>query len=189
MQQTYQTDTQSVLEHCISVKDYFHKLLEILPGSHLPSDWKLPAWLFLYHKEILSHLLPINIIDEYLQFHDCGKTKCLIIDQNGQRHFPNHAEFSYHTWLSVGGNYQAAQLMKMDMEIHQLKATDIDQFIKQPEAITLLLAGFSELHSNSQLFGGINSQSFKIKYKHLDRRGKIIVQKMFNNQGETNVID
>jgi hypothetical protein len=38
--------------------------------------------------------------------------------------------------------------------------------------ITLLIASLAEIHSNAEMFGGIESTSFKIKWKNIDRRGK-----------------
>jgi hypothetical protein len=130
--------------------------------------------------------LPEEIIKEYTIHHDCGKFYCKIIDDNGKQHFPNHAEVSAKLWLEIGGSKQAASLMGKDMIIHTMKAIDVDQFIKSPEAITLLIVGLAEIIANSQMFGGFTSTSFKIKYKHLDQRGKAITKKLY---GENNVID
>lgn len=178
-----QTDTQSVYQHGISVRDHFFQLISMLETNTISDGWKIPDWFLLYRNQILNSLMSQDIIEEYTIHHDCSKVKCITIDSNGKRHFPNHAEASYHTWLSVGGNVQAATLMRMDMLIHTMKCDDIDEFIKHPEAITLLIAGLSELHSNSQMFGGIDSVSFKIKWKHLNKIGKRICFKLW---GESN---
>jgi hypothetical protein len=42
--------------------------------------------------------------------------------------------------------------------------------------MTLLVAALAEIHSNAQLFGGIESVSFKSKWKNWDRRGKQIMK-------------
>jgi hypothetical protein len=65
-----------------------------------------------------------------------------------------------------------------------MKAVEIDEFIKHPEAITLLLAGLAEVHSNAKMFGGIDSESFKIKWSQINKRGKAICRKLF---GENHV--
>jgi hypothetical protein len=62
----------------------------------------------------------------------------------------------------------------MDMDVHLMKAADITEFIKRPEAITLLITALCEIHSNCAMFGGIESTSFKIKWKHIDKRGRAI---------------
>lgn len=177
-----QTETQSVYEHGISVKNHMFELINYLETEKISNNWKLPDWLSEYRINILENLLSKDIIEEYTIHHDCGKVYCLIIDENGKRHFPNHAEVSYNTWLNVGGNIQAAKLMKMDMLIHTMKSIDIDEFIKRPEAITLLLSGLSEAHSNCKMFGGIESESFKIKWSKINKLGKIICKKLFKEK-------
>ncbi|MNC77597.1 hypothetical protein D3C75_1295840 [compost metagenome] len=61
------------------------------------------------------------------------------------------------------------------MDIHLLKDEGIAEFAKRQEAATLLLTGLAEVHSNARMFGGLDSTSFKIKWKHIDKRGKKIV--------------
>lgn len=179
MQNCKQTETQSVYQHGVSVKEHIFELISFLKTNQVNEGWRLPAWIIDYRKQLLSSLLSEDIIEEYTIYHDCGKPYCLSIDEQGRRHFPNHAEVSYQTWLSVGGSIQAAKLMKMDMMIHTMKAVDIDEFIKHPEAITLLLAGLAEVHSNAKMFGGIESESFKIKWNQINKRGKVICSKLF----------
>ena len=179
MKNCQQTETQSVYQHGISVRDHFFQIIGFLETGKIEGDWRLTDWLSEYRSEILQSLCSRDIIEEYTTFHDCGKAYCLTIDENGKRHFPNHAETSYHTWLAAGGSAQAAKLMRMDMMIHTIKAADIDEFIKHEECITLLLAGLAEIHSNAKMFGGIDSTSFKIKWNQINKRGKAICQKLF----------
>jgi len=179
MKRCPQTETQSVYQHGISVKEHMFEIINMLRNNQPLENWKIPEWLFLYRNQILEQLLPDAIIEEYTIHHDCGKPYCLTYDADGKRHFPNHAEASYNTWVSIGGNQIAAQLMRMDMMIHTIKANDIDEFITHPEAITLLLAGLAEIHSNSKMFGGSDSTSFKIKWNQINKRGKVICQKLF----------
>ena len=40
--------------------------------------------------------------------------------------------------------------------------------------MSLLLAGLAEIHSNAEMFGGLDSVSFKIKWKQINKRGKAI---------------
>lgn len=185
MQQCPQTETQSVYEHGVSVKDHIFQLISFLKTGEISDNWKLPDWLSVYRKEILGALLPEDVIEEYTIYHDCGKPYCRLVDESGKQHFPNHAETSYSIWLNVGGSLQAAQLMKMDMMIHTMKAVDIDDFIKHPEAITLLLTGLAEVHSNAKMFGGIDSTSFKIKWNQINKRGKAICLKLFGDKNVT----
>jgi hypothetical protein len=179
MHSCLQAEGQSIYQHGQSVKEHYFELLFMLRNDTVISGWKLPEWLFQFKNQILNHLMVDEIIEEYTLFHDCGKPFCLTIDQEGKRHFHNHADKSYEIWLQAGGNEQAAHLMKMDMLIHKIKAADIEDFIKKPEAITLLLAGLAEVHSNAKMFGGIESESFKIKWKQINKRGANICQKLF----------
>jgi len=144
-------------------------------------NWRLPEWFQLYKSQILGNLLDTETILEYALFHDCGKPFCQETDSEGRIHFPNHAEISAQIWLDHGGDEQIANLIRLDMDIHRLKAEQIEEFCKRKEAITLLIAGLAEIHSNANMFGGIDSDSFKIKWKHIDRRGKAICKIIFNN--------
>jgi len=179
MQTCQQTEGQSVYQHGLSVKDHTFQLISYLNTGQITGEWKIPEWLSAYRKQILGVLLPQDIIEEYTIFHDCGKPYCKSVDENGKTHFSNHTDVSYLTWLEIGGSHKVAKLIKMDMIIHTMKANDIDEFITHPEACTLLLVGLSEVHSNAQMFGGIDSTSFKIKWNQINRRGKVICQKLF----------
>lgn len=46
------------------------------------------------------------------------------------------------------------------------------------ETLTLLVTSLCEIHANADMFGGIESSSFKIKFKQLDRRGNQIIKKI-----------
>ena len=70
------------------------------------------------------------------------------------------------------------------MDMHTLSAAGIDNFcyLRRKEAISLLISALAEIHSNAQMFGGIESDSFKIKWKHIDRRGNAICKKLFGEK-------
>lgn len=179
MKKCLQTETQSVYQHGESVRDYTFKLIDMLRSGETSDCWRLPPWFMEYRKQILKSLLPENIIGEYTTYHDCGKPYCLSFDENGKRHFPNHAEVSAQTWIDVGGNEQIGKLISMDMMVHTMKAVDVEEFCSHPEAITLLIVALAEVHSNASMFGGIESQSFKIKFSQINKRGKAICHKLF----------
>jgi hypothetical protein len=86
---------------------------------------------------------------------------------------------SYETWLRISSNKTIAKLILHDMDIHTMKAADVDEFCRHREATTLLLAGLAEVHSNAKMFGGIESESFKIKWSQINKRGKAICRKLF----------
>jgi hypothetical protein len=174
-----QTSTQSVYQHGESVRDRMFQLIQIMKTGEIADNWRLPEWVITHKAGLLDRLLSDEIIEEYTVFHDCSKSYCRIVDKDGRQHFPNHAELSYQVWLDAGGNREAATLMKMDMDIHLLQLEGVEEFSKRPQAITLLLAGLAEIKSNSEMFGGEDSLSYKIKYKHIDKRGRAICKKLF----------
>jgi len=169
----------SVLDHGISVNKYFKDLINHLQlGTDLEFEWKLPNWITENREYILNNLLPLDILDEYQIYHDCGKPYCREVDSKGRVHFPNHAKISSQIWKEVGGLEQVCKLMEMDMDIHLLKDVGVEEFSKRPEAISLLVTGLCELHSNAIMFGGIDQVSFKIKWKNINKRGNAIFKKI-----------
>jgi hypothetical protein len=176
MSECEQTKGQSVLEHGVSVKNYLFDLINHLrDGKPLQYEWKLPDWVFDNKDLLISSLPDDETLELYTVYHDCGKPFCLEIDSDGKKHFPNHAEVSYQYFNQVFNNSVASDLILHDMDIHLLKSDGVTQFCQNPYAITLLLTGLSELHSNAQMFGGIHSQSFLIKKKNIFKRGKNII--------------
>lgn len=155
MTDTEQMKGLSVLQHGVSVNNKFKELYNHLYNDKpLTSEWKLPEWLIENKLYIKSQLLPLDIINEYQIYHDCGKPYCLEIDEENKRHFPNHANKSYEIWGKINGNEQVGKLIKMDMDIHLIKDIDVEGFSSRPEAITLLITGLCEVHANSDMFGG-----------------------------------
>lgn len=178
MRTCYQFKEQNVLQHGEAVAQWFSELYNfIAKGVPLTSAWRLPDWVSEENFAIfLEHLPGRSILEQYHRYHDCGKPFCLQLDEEGRQHFPNHAEVSYETYLSCGGDVEIAELIRSDMAIHTLKAEGLGEFCKNPNAIALLLTGLAEVHSNAQMFGGIESDSFKMKIKNIDRRGRQIVK-------------
>lgn len=168
-----QTQGMNVLQHGLSVNKYFHDLKNhIINGESLNFEWKLPDWI--HNKAIWNNLENDKDINTYQIYHDCGKPFCLTIDEEGKRHFPDHANVSGIIWRKIGGSEIQAQLMEHDMDIHLLKMEDFDDFFKLPYATTLLITALCEIHSNASMFGGIESTSFKIKWKKINKIGKKI---------------
>ena len=171
-----QTKGQSVLQHGESVRSYTFDLLDHLKiGSPLTYDWRLPDWLIDNKFLFLESLPNDETLDLYTRFHDIGKPYCIEIGNDGRRHFPNHAEVSFNIFKQIFDDDHAANLIRHDMDIHLLKADGVEDFCKSTDAITHLLVGLAEIHSNAQMFGGMESTSFKIKWKCLNQRGKQII--------------
>lgn len=179
MKKCKNSNGQSIFDHGLSVRDYLTDLISYLKGEISLTGWRIPEWLDQYKEQLLSKLLPEDILETYTVYHDLGKIRCRTIDESGKIHFENHAEESYNLWLELNGDLQVAQLIKLDMVIHTIKSVDLPEFCQQKECISLLLSGLAEIHSNSELFGGTNSVSFKIKFKQIDKRGKAICKILF----------
>lgn len=174
-----QTNTMNVLEHGRSVASYFIDLYNHARNEkELKYSWRLPEWI--HDPKLWDNILDLKTILRYQIYHDCGKPFCLTEDKQG-RHFINHAEWSYKIWKLCNQSEQEATLMKMDMDMHIMKSDDVEEFAKCKEAATLLITSLCEIHSNANMFGGIESTSFKIKWKKINKFGKRIINKL----GET----
>ncbi len=172
-----QTVGQSVLEHGESVLSYSFDLINHLRNnSDLKYEWRIPEWLYENRELFLKSLPSDETLELYTKFHDIGKPYCKTFDELGRPHFPNHSQVSYEVFTSLFNNKHAAELIKHDMDIHLLKSDGVEEFSKNPNFLTHLLIGLAEIHSNAKMFGGIESTSFKIKWKCLHQRGKQIIK-------------
>lgn len=107
----------------------------------------------------------------YQEWHDCGKPLCLTVDETGRKHYPDHARWSKEQFLKLfPEEQQAAYLIEHDMDWHLAKNNaDFERLSKEPHAFTLYLTAWAEIHANAVLFGGTESDSFKIKRKRLEK--------------------
>ena len=181
MQACEQTPGQSILDHGLSVWEQYQKLIN---GD--TSEMRLPQWWLAYKDQILSTLHPRSIIQQYTTFHDCGKPFCLEIDSEGKKHFPNHAEISKGTYEEhfgrEGDHAIIADLISLDMICHTETADQIiGRNLSDKTVCTLLLAALAEIHANAQMFGGIESTSFKIKWKKLQKLGNRLCKYIFEH--------
>ena len=168
-----QTPGMTVLQHGDSVHAYYKDLRSyILNGSPLLHEWRLPEWA--KEQALWERSTSLEEIELYHRYHDCGKPHCQTLGDDGRAHFPDHARISANLWREIGGPEPIARLIRMDMDAHLLKDDGTAEFAARPEAATLLLTALAEIHSNAPMFGGIESTSFKMKWKQLDRRGKKI---------------
>lgn len=184
MSSTEQMPGLSVAEHGEMVYRYYADLYcHLYSGTPLKYEWRLPDWIT--DPVLMERQLPYHLVRTYQLFHDCGKPYCREVDADGRQHFPNHAEVSHDVWHRCVAPYmplpqesadQIGRLIRMDMDVHLLKADGVPEFAARPEAMTLLMTGLAEIHANAEMFGGIESTSFKIKWKHLNKRGKAILK-------------
>ncbi len=175
-----QSSGQSILDHGLSVRDYLFDLLGFFRGNkELEKDWRLPDWLIDNRKNIVNSLMDDYTLEKYTIFHDCAKPFIKTIDEDGRVHFPDHANASADLWKAISDDAQIEKLIRMDMIVHTMKAEEIPEFCKNKETISLLLVGLAEIHSNAKMFGGLESNAFKIKWKHLEKRGRTICKQLF----------
>lgn len=167
---------QSVYEHGESVRDHVTDLVEHLrQGTPLKYEWRLPDWIL--YPALIEKLFDLKTLQIYALFHDCGKPDCKEVDAEGKVHFPNHAEVSANVFANTFSNVLWVEnLIRMDMIVHTMKAEDVPEFAKRPEAVSLLVTALAEVHANAELFGGVESTSFKIKWKQVNRRGAAIIK-------------
>ncbi len=178
MRKCFQFQTMSVLDHGLSVHAWFCDLHSFLTqGTSLKLNWRLPEWI--PDPLIVEKLLDFDLLKTYQIYHDCGKPFCRTVDEQGRQHFPNHAQVSSQRWLECSDGSQEAlqigRLIAMDMDAHTLKSDGIAEFAARPESISLLVTALCEIHSNAEMFGGIESTSFKIKWKALEKTGKRVL--------------
>ena len=173
MESCRQSQHQTILQHGEAVAFKFEDLIR--GGA---KGFRLPAW-FTENEQFLKDRLPdLEILDAYHVYHDCGKPYCRTIDDEGRQHFPDHARISAAVWRSFGGDERVARLIQHDMDMHTMKPADAPSYKHLDIAPALLLTALAELHSNAEMFGGIESTSFKIKFKSLSKLGNALIKEL-----------
>jgi hypothetical protein len=153
------------------------RFLDLINGRSM--EWRLPEWFVSHGERLLERCPSLDIMREYHIYHDVGKPFCLTIDAEGKRHFPDHARVSSAIWRASGGDQRAANLMQHDMDLHLLKPSEAESYPHLDLAPALLLTALSEIHANASMFGGIESTSFKIKWKTLNKVGNRLISRIF----------
>lgn len=181
MKTTQQTAKQSVLQHGLSVYSHTYSLLH---RTH-SSPFRLPQWWDEYEEELCKHLHPLKAIKHYTVWHDVGKPLCRMQDERGT-HFPNHAAVSSQTWMDhapAGPDKETVgRLIANDMAFHTMSVEAILALgLSDSDLATLLVVSLAELHSNAAMFGGIESDGFKGKWKKWSKTAHKICQTRFNH--------
>lgn len=121
----------------------------------------------------------------YHKYHDCGKPYCLKVNADKIQHFPNHAKISSKIFNNnICTNEIVSFLIEHDMDIHlfnqdQMKLVHTRDYVSMTNSYiiaSLYLTSISEVLANAEMFGGYNSDSFKIKMKKLVRNGNHICE-------------
>lgn len=164
-----QFEGMNVYEHGL---DVHARYLDLICNTDNPRlKWRMPDWV----GKMKPYVFPMETMWHYQIFHDCGKPFCRVVDADGRQHFPNHAKVSYETWMRYADcpmDETVGKLILMDMDVHTLKGDAIDEFIRRPEAASLILTGLAEIHSNAAHLGQLESDQFKIKWKQIDKIGR-----------------
>ena len=187
MESCEQAPGVSTLDHGVHVLINMRALIEGYPAGPVP-DWYLE-----HRAEIVESLPPAHVWGTYAIYHDCGKWAVREVDDQGRQHFPDHARASYNIWQEVSlslpisklsDNRAVWDLMLDDMVLHTQSSEVVGMMLRSgrwstQQAATLLLSSLAELHTNAPMFGGFESTSYKIKAKHVKRRGAQVCAAMF----------
>lgn len=173
MEECHQSAHETVWQHCQSVAKTYFSILET------PEKFQLPPIIKDNWNRLTQNQADPAIVREYLTWHDCGKPACVSL-VDGRISFPNHAEVSENLFRKAGGNPESAKFIGLDMVFHLVKpsqvAADLQSLkLTTIETMTLLLTAWAALFSNAEMFGGTNSESFKIKYSQLTARSKKVL--------------
>lgn len=172
MKAGFQTHGLSFWEHGELVAARFRDLM----GAQ-GMTWRLPSWFSDNQEWIKQSLNPeFDRICTYMIWHDCGKPASRIVDADGRAHYPDHAATSADIWQSLGGDPFIGDLIRHDMDCHLLRPSEAAAFSANPNALILLTSALCELHANASMFGGLQSDSFKIKFKRLEKCGATIIK-------------
>lgn len=74
-------------------------------------------------------------------------------------------------------------LIGLDMIMHtESKEEILARNLSKKDMFTLLITALAECHANAEMFGGIDSTSFKIKFKKIERIGKFLCSQAFESK-------
>lgn len=177
MMSCQQSQHQTILQHGEAVASKFKDLI-----AGRTDGWHLPPWV----EQLIPLIQNQELLEQYHIYHDCSKPFCITYDQEGKKHFPNHAELSSKIWEELDGCKSISILMKHDMDMHTMKSAEAETYEHIDLAPALLLTALAELHANAEMFGGTESTSFKIKFKAISKLGKALMPKIlefYSSQG------
>lgn len=158
-----------MLQHGLMVNQCYQKLLkrDASMMQHLGKDL-LEKCLSYQHDPILMR--------HYHIYHDCGKPDCHSQDEKGT-HYHGHEDMSAIIHAKHFDCQEATQLIANDMIFHKSNSTQLNEWLSQKDKTfiySLYLTAWAEIFANCQMFGGVESEGFKIKKKRLLKHFKII---------------
>lgn len=165
-----QASGMTIYDHGLAVANRYRDLYTILglyavPGSY---EWHIPDDAFLQLQELRKLALTPQQARIYHVFHDCSKPSCRVII-DGKVHYPDHALKSAELFkMALPDDQTSYELILHDMDCHTFRGEQLQSICENKHGSTLLLTAWAEIHANaSALFGGYESDSFKIKRKQL----------------------
>jgi hypothetical protein len=170
-----QAENWTIYQHGMDVANRYRDLHDILTTNNIGHyKWAIPDMIQL--RALAKKALSPKDARTYQVFHDCGKPFCRTVDENGRQHFPDHARISTEIYSQLfPEDIVTAELISLDMACHTLKGDEAKAFASHELAPTLCLTAWAELHSNAEkLFGGFDSDSFKIKRSRLSKLTTLI---------------
>ena len=178
MKSCYQFKNIDMFEHGLMVNNAYQKILKkdsvFLQYMNFDDNGKSNF------EKLLQLQYDSTLMRHYHLYHDCGKPYCLTIDEQGRSHYPNHAEISAKIHAQHFSCETANNLIKNDMIFHQSNASQLSACLKlnndKKMLSSIYLTAWAEIFANSQLFGGFESEGFKIKKKKLISHGKKLFQ-------------
>ena len=175
MESCEQTKGLNMLQHGQMVHDHYNLLIDQLQSKTHECKELQQLW-----EEFGNRIPKPEILKTYHVYHDCGKPLCLSIDETGRRHFPNHAEMSAQQFahLFPEDGFTTA-LIRHDMDFHMMRGPELLQLWKSPFAPILYFTAWAEISANAEMFGGRESDSYKIKRSRLIQAAK----KFINSKG------
>lgn len=142
-------------EHGVSVDEWYEELCD---NPEQIGIEKIINFFKDYTKKDLS---------KYHINHDMSKPYIRVVDEDGKEHYPNHSYHSSKMYIERFGYDEFADMILHDMDFHTKRGDDLKEVWKLPYADDLYATAWAEIYANSELFGGTESTSFKIKRKRL----------------------
>ncbi len=166
MKNCYQFENVNMYQHGVMVHEAYLNLINLLDSGLILEG--LPEELIDIYQSNKDDLFDIPCMKFYQTYHDCGKPYCREVDEQGRQHFPDHANVSYRMFKEAFPDEEAEQMLILhDMDFHTLKVEQLKELAESEYGFSLFLTAWAELIANSQMFGGFDSTSFKIKKKKL----------------------
>ena len=172
MEACEQTKGMNMLQHGQMVHAHYLTLIDELKHGNADSSELLNIW-----QRFNRDLPDAPTLQAYHTYHDCAKHLCLITDESGKRHFPNHAEMSSKQYRHLfPGDEMTAYLIQHDMDFRLAKSSDSLTIWAQPYSHILFLTAWAEINANAEMFGGRHSESYKIKRSRLIQHAKKLIK-------------